>query len=117
MLDTTPRQSNPPPLSSAMAPVPYAAAASVPAVPATVLQDLGDLIGGIVSEADDTGPEFERSPAVEAGWHALGPRLDVAAARVNGVVGQVGLLIGAAGEPGWSYKKPRLRRLSPRPAE
>jgi hypothetical protein len=83
-----------------MAPVPYAPAST----PTPILSDLNHLIAGIMSEVDDTGPEFERAPAVESGWHALSAQFDTVAARVNQVIGQVNLLIGPAGEATWSYR-------------
>ncbi len=99
-LDTSPRETPPPPLAAGMAPVPYRAGPP----PVGTLQDLTQTIGGIASELDDSGPEFARVPSVEAGWHVIAATVDAAVNRINAVLVPVHLGIGAAGEPGWSYK-------------
>lgn len=88
--------------AAVIAAAPYYVAATGPAVAA--LDELKTSLAAIRHEALDDLPESQRQPWVEQRWRDMMPVLAEAVETLNGTTSSVGVTIGAAGEPNWSFK-------------
>lgn len=88
--------------AAVIAAAPKHAAVTGPAVAA--LDELKTSLAAIRHEALDDLPESQRQPWVEQRWRDMMPVLADAVDTLNGTTSTVGVTIGAAGEPNWSFK-------------
>jgi hypothetical protein len=68
------------------------------------LDELRDSLSTIQHEAVDDRPEAQRLPWVEQRWLEMSPVLTAAVGTINDTTERVGLVVGAAGDPSWSFK-------------